>query len=559
MIRAALAAAILWLVLIQPNHPGAMTWGALRMVPLEWPVLVLGFGLLPARGRATALVRGAVVVALVVLALSKAADFATFIAYNRAFNLLVDAPLIAAAWNLGSGSVGVVLAGLAVAAALAAVAALAGALWWATGVWAGRLRGARLGTWAAAAALVPATVLAVAEVGHAMRAWSLPVSPPGAAFTARVGVERVRFYTAALRDMEEFRRSAQADPFAGLAPEGLLDVIGDTDVLLIYVESYGRSSFLNPLYADLHPRTLAQIEERLAARGLAMRSAFLTAPMVGGQSWLAHGTIATGLWIDNQRRNAAMLASPRRTLFHFAQGAGFHTAAVMPAITMDWPESDFFGFDTVLAAADLGYEGEPFNWVTMPDQFTMAALERRLRPGRPGVDRAPLFAQVALISSHAPWTPVPDLIAWDAIGDGTEFNEMARRGDPPEVVWRDRDRVRAQFRLAVDYTLQVVGSFAEKVADDPPLMIVLGDHEPAPFVSQVPGFDVPVHLIGPPELVARAAEWGWHAGMVPGPDAPVWRMDAFRDRFLAAFSSEGARAGAAIGAGTGVAPAALGN
>ena len=29
--------------------------------------------------------------------------------------------------------------------------------------------------------------------------------------------------------------------------------------------------------------------------------------------------------------------------------------------------------------------------------------------------------------------------------------------------------------------------------------------------------------------------WGWQPGLRPAPDAPVWRMDAFRDRFLSAF------------------------
>ena len=542
VLRAVLAAAVLWLVLIQPNHPHALGWGALRMFPLELPVILLGLVALPGRALLTTVLRALLVAVLMVLVVAKLADFATFVAYGRAFNLLADAPLIHAAWMLGSGSIGVLPASAAVLGGLLALGLLGWALWWATGVWAHL----HLSRWRvpAALALVPAAVLAVGEIGQAMRAWNLPAAPPGSAFTARVAVERTLFYRAALRDYEEFRREAAADVFAAAPPQRVLDLIGDVDVLIMYVESYGRSSFLNPLYSGTHPATLAAIEERLADRGLAMRSAFLTAPMRGGQSWLAHGSIATGLWIDNQRRNAAMLASPRRTLFHFAQGSGFDTAAVMPAITMDWPEGGFFGFDTILAATELGYAGEPFNWVTMPDQFTLKSMDRKLRQGRPGVDRPPLFAQVALISSHAPWTPVPELIDWDAITDGTEFNEMARAGDPPEVVWRDHDRVREQFRLAVDYALQVVGSYAERHADEPPLMIVLGDHEPAPFVAGVDSYDVPIHLIGPAHLVERAAEWGWEPGLLPSPDAPVWRMDRFRDRFLALFSTAQPQAGA---------------
>ena len=50
----------------------------------------------------------------------------------------------------------------------------------------------------------------------------------------------------------------------------------------------------------------------------------------------------------------------------------------MPQITMDWPEAGFMGFDRVFAAKDLGYQGLPFNWIEMPDQFTFAALDRLL-------------------------------------------------------------------------------------------------------------------------------------------------------------------------------------
>jgi hypothetical protein len=173
----------------------------------------------------------------------------------------------------------------------------------------------------------------------------------------------------------------------------------------------------------------------------------------------------------------------------------------------------------------------------MPDQFTLSALDRLVLAGAPGRDRDPVFAQVALISSHAPWTPVPDLVAWDEIGDGRVFDAVAQSGDPPEVVWRDTDRVRDQFRQAIDYSLRTVGAYAARRAADGPFLIVLGDHQPALFVSEDEGFVVPIHVIGPEALVERFADWGWGAGMIPDPDAPVVPMDAFRNRFLTAFSS----------------------
>jgi hypothetical protein len=124
--------------------------------------------------------------------------------------------------------------------------------------------------------------------------------------------------------------------------------------------------------------------------------------------------------------------------------------------------------------------GLPFNWVTMPTSSPFVALDRLLRD----VPRdRPLFVQIATGSSHAPWVPVPELVPWDAIGDGRVYDAMAAAGDPPDVVWRDRDRVRAQYRLAVDYALRTVLSYAERHADDPPLMIVVGDHQAAGFVA----------------------------------------------------------------------------
>jgi hypothetical protein len=537
-LRLLAAAAVMWLVLVQPNHPAALTWGALAVVPLELPVilaaLVLAGGGALGRG-----LRAVLVAVLLAVAVLKLADFATFTAFNRGFNLVADLHLIHAGWTLAQGSVGLPMAAGALLGAGLAVGLTGWALWWATGVWAG-LAVARRGRIAAGLVLIPALALAVAEVGQARRAWALPPTLsraiPGAAFTARVALERIEQVRATRADIAAFRAAAAADPMTGAAP--LFDRLGGRDLILIYVESYGRSSFDNPLYAPTHTATLRAIQGDLAARGLAMRSTWATAPMVGGQSWLAHGSVASGLWLDGQGRYRALLASPRRTLFHFAQGAGRRTVAIKPAHVFPWPEGAFFGFDAIYNAADLGYRGLPFNWVTMPDQFTLAALDRleRAEPqGTPG--RASLLVQVALVSSHAPWVPIPPVIDWNDLGDGTVFNPHALSGDPPEVVWRDHDRVRDQFRLAIDYSLQAVGSWAARTAADPPLVIVLGDHEPARFVSGVAGFDVPVHVIGPPDLVALFDDLGWTPGMWPDPALTPVRMDGLRDLLLRTLST----------------------
>lgn len=529
-VRRVLAALILYLVLIQPNHPAAMTWSALLLFPLELPVILLALIALKP-GRLAQGFRAVLASLLLVIAVLKTADYAMFTALARGFNPVGDMPLIVAGLRLATGAFGAVLTVMGVIAALVAVALIAAALWWATGVWAridlGRVP-LRLAT--AGAAIIFGTIATV-EIGHAMGRWAVSSPVPGAAFTARVGVERTLMVRDTLAELRAFNEAALQDPFADRT--GLLDAI-DRDVLIIFVESYGRTSLDTPLYAKTHRATLTRSETRLAGLGLSMRSGLLKAPTRGGQSWLSHATVANGLWVDNQTSYRAVLASGRKTLFHIAVASGFHTAAVMPQITLDWPEVAFMGFETVLAAKDLGYEGLPFNWVTMPDQFTFAAMDRKLRNG--SADK-PLFIQMALGSSHAPWLPVPDLVDWDAIGNGEVFNAMAQKGDPPDVVWRDRDRVREQYRKAVDYALRVVFDYAARHAEEPPLIFVIGDHQAAEFVALDDRPDVPVHVIGPPHLVDRTADWGWDEGLLPDDDAAPRPMDEMRNLILEAFTT----------------------
>jgi hypothetical protein len=160
------------------------------------------------------------------------------------------------------------------------------------------------------------------------------------------------------------------------------------------------------------------------------------------------------------------------------------------------------------------------------------------RAERAGAER-PLFAEVSLISSHAPWTPIaPVLEDWSAIGDGRAFSEWADAGDPPEVVWRDPERVRAQYTRAIDYVLRVLGSYAANFVDARMLLILVGDHQPAPLITgENASRDVPIHVISrDSDLLAPFLAWGFGPGMRPPAGAPAERMEEFRDFFLAAFS-----------------------
>jgi hypothetical protein len=169
----------------------------------------------------------------------------------------------------------------------------------------------------------------------------------------------------------------------------------------------------------------------------------------------------------------------------------------------------------------------------MPDQYTLSAYERleRTAPGR-----GPVMAAIPLASSHAPWAPVPRMIGWDDVGDGVVYRQMDS-ADPPRSVLRDAKRLRAGYRDAIAYSLRSLISYVQRYGDDDLVLVFLGDHQPTPMVTGPDASrDVPITIVARDRgVLDRISGWGWQDGLRPGPDAPVWPMNAFRDRFLTAF------------------------
>ena len=104
-------------------------------------------------------------------------------------------------------------------------------------------------------------------------------------------LDQWRAAESALAGMAAFEAAIAQDPFRTVPGEHLLARLGGADVLLMFVESYGRSALELPRYAETLVPTLEAFEQRLAERGLVAASGWLTSPTVGGQSWLAHGTL----------------------------------------------------------------------------------------------------------------------------------------------------------------------------------------------------------------------------------------------------------------------------
>lgn len=518
----ALAGLLVAAVLVSPAEFGQLTPAAFLRLPMEGLLGVALLLLLPERARPAAVLLAGV--GLGVLAGAKLLDLGFSAVLGRSFDPITDWPLLGNAVEFVAESAGASAAGLA----RVAVVLLAGALCAAATLAVRRLT--RL-----AVAHHTTVARTVAGLGVAwVVVWLAGVQiVPGVPVAAHEG-ERWQQLPQSLLDHRQFRAQLAVDAFAATPPEELLTALRDKDVIIAFVESYGRAAVSDPRFASHIGEVLDDGWGRLAAAGYGARSAYLTSPVVGGGSWLAHATLLSGVWVDHQQRYRTLVGSDRLTLNRAFQHAGWRTVAVMPGVIRDWPEGDFFGYDQVYAAADLDYHGPRFGFAPMPDQYTLAAFQRfeRSRAGR-----TPVMAEIALVSSHAPWTPLPELVDWELVGDGSGFVADGPVASPSDVWRRDPDQVRQDYRQSLGYTLHSLLSYVETYGDEDLVVVLLGDHQAAPLVTgEGVGRDVPVTVLAAdPAVLERISTWGWDEGLRPGPHAPVWPMDAFRDRFLTAF------------------------
>ncbi|MCW2792907.1 MAG: CDP-alcohol phosphatidyltransferase [Nocardioides sp.] len=522
------AVVVVWAALVAPDRVDRLSPGGFARIPLEG-LLVVGLALvLRVRARGvTAVVFGLV---LGVLTLLKALDMGFFAVLDRPFDPVSDWVYLGPGVGVLADSVGTAGAYAVVALVVLLVALVLLLMPWAvarvTGVAAGHRR----------AALRTVGTLGLAWVLCAVA--GVQVSPvAGIASTSAAGfaVDEVSQVRAGIEDRRVFARAIADDALRATPDDRLLAGLRGKDVLVVFVESYGRVAVEGSTFSPGVDAVLDDGTRRLRAAGFSARSAFLTSPTFGAASWLAHSTLQSGLWVDSQQRYDQLIGSDRMTLAGAFERAGWRTVFDVPSITRDWPEgAAFYGFDQLYDSRNVGYRGPSFSYATMPDQYTLAAFRRLELAGK---HRAPVMAEIDLASSHHPWAPLPHLVDWAAVGDGSVFDGMPEQGDSPDAVFRDPDLVKAAYGQSIEYSLETLVSFVETNPDPDLVLVVLGDHQPHTYVTgPSPGHDVPVSVIAhDPAVLARIRSWGWQDGLHPGPTAPVWPMDSFRDRFLTAY------------------------
>jgi hypothetical protein len=310
-----------------------------------------------------------------------------------------------------------------------------------------------------------------------------------------------------------------------------------SDVHLFFIESYGETLFDDTRHAKEFLPMLRTLETTLSRAGFAACSRFLESPTSGGSSWLAFGTLESGVWIPDQLRYELLLKSEVPPLAAYFNRAGYRTLSVMPGTTMPWPEGRYFQYARTYDAKDLGYQGPPFGWSPMPDQFVIQTVYAREIARR----SQPLFIRTLLTSTHAPFNRQPPYLPnWNEIGAGEIYHRLP--AVTFSVNWPDMSEAGIAYLASMRYDFTVLGDALSRYVQGGALVIILGDHQPiAQITGPAASARVPVHVLSRNRALLRPFfHMGYTSGMVPDPAPPVEKgMQDFLSDFLIAFSTLG--------------------
>ncbi|MEU4562656.1 sulfatase [Actinoplanes sp. NPDC023936] len=526
-----LACVIVFAALVYPNVLKRLSLGGFARIPIE---AALGIALLivvPRRPRKILAVIGGLVLGWLIV--EKSLDMGWFEILNRPFDPVLDWILFDDTYGFIRDSYGQASAYGAIAAVVLLPVAVLSVTTWAV-LRVASLIGRHRRVSAYTASGIAAAWIAAFLVGVQV----VPKVPIAARSSVTYAYDRARQAKAGIANSAAFANEIKNDPFGATPADRMLTGLAGKDVIFTFVESYGRNAVESPELAPGVDAVLDRGAAQLTAAGFAARSGWLTSPTFGGSSWLAHSTLLSGLWINNQSRYRNLTASNRLTLTSAFRGAQWDTVSVMPGATRAWPEGTFYGYNRVWDSRNLGYQGPKFSWAPMPDQYTLKKFTE-LEYAKPG--RRPLMVEMPLVSSHTPWAPIPEFLDWEQVGDGSIYDGIVANAPKKADIWGSTPKVRAAYGKSIQYTLTTLLDWVRKYGDDDLVLVFLGDHQPSKVVSgENASHDVPITVVAKdPAVLKRIDSWGWTTGLKPATDAPVWPMNAFRDRFLTAYGPGG--------------------
>lgn len=348
----------------------------------------------------------------------------------------------------------------------------------------------------------------------------------------------VRLYEEALSTRHQlkkqqavFARMEETAQERGRGPLSL-DGLKGVDVLLFMVESYGHIVFSRPQYREAMKTTMTNFAKVLDQHGFIAVSSYLASPTYGGVSRLAHSTLEFGFRVESNLEYTALLHSSLPPLAFYFRKSGYRTISVMPGIRFVYPEGTSYGYEHAYYAKHFSYNGPTFGWAPMPDQFVLDYVHRHEFANR----EQPRFIRYVLISSHAAYSIQPPFIAeWDAIGDGSIYNDLPLVRYP--IHWPNLQNAGNAYLRSLDYEFATLGDYFAKYVNNDTLIIIMGDHQPnLHLTGEGQPWSVPVHIISRnPKLLSSFRKRGYTPGLIPAQPLPHAGMETFLQSFLQDF------------------------
>ena len=527
---AALALVVLWFAVLAPDQLWQFSLGAFVRIPVELLVLVaVALVLPPWPRRIVAIIAGLLFGLLVV---DKILNAAFYEEVDRAFNPVGDWGSIGQATGVIQAAIGSKLTYVALILVVIGLVLFVGAIIAAamhiTAVAARHRRGTVRGL---------AALTAVWGLSAGLSLQLIQGSPVASASATALAYSQVRAAQAAIADPRVFEAATRSpDPEASVPASNLLTGLHGKDVIVVFVESYGQVAVQGSSFSPGVDAVLRKQNGMLTSAGWSTQSAWLSSPTFGGISWLAHSTLQSGLWVDSNQRYDELLDSQRFTLSDAFDKAGWHTVADDPSDNTTWvPGTTFYHYAQTYNRLNVGYHGPTFSYSAMPDQYTLAEFQRlELTPGH-----KPVMGEIDLTSSHIPWAPLPTMVPWNKVGNGSIFDDQPAKSESPTQVLRS-NTTKQFYGQSVQYSMTALTSWVTELNDPNLVLILMGDHQPHTSVSGSGAtHDVPISIITrAPSVLKQMSSWHWQNGLLPAPSAPLEPMDAFRNQFLNTFSSK---------------------
>ena len=310
------------------------------------------------------------------------------------------------------------------------------------------------------------------------------------------------------------------------------------DVELHIIESYGRMMNAPALSEAWHQR-LAESDDALGDDWTVV-SAWMTAPVAGGRSWIADASLLLGVKLEHQSEYQAIAGTfhDKNHMPQWFEDRGYQSVVMRPKdrARPGIELRDDFGWNHTVFHAELNYRGPLYGWGGVPDQYSLGWLREELWPTLEG----PRFLFSHMVGSHAPWEEIPPLVQdWRTLDDGsgetTEDKEVDLAREASKFARKKKTRAGyvgklkrrgEDYQTAVHYDLEVLTRDLQRPRDEDAVVVWLGDHQP-PLFSLQKNFDVPVHVLTTdPVFVEGLKEAGFTEGFVPDgkPVGGLWEL-----------------------------------